>query len=111
MEDKKVEEVLKLVISKAWEDLNFRKNLIADPINAIETLTGARVVLPEGKELIINDQTDKSKVYVNIPSEPDFEDVELSEQQLETIAGGGGQQLWNSLFESIFPSLKDYIKF
>ena len=110
MEDKKVEEVLKLVISKAWEDVNFRKNLLENPIAAIETLTGAKVVLPEGKELIVYDQTDKSKVYVNIPSEPDFDDVELSEQQLETIAGGG-QVLWNQLVNSLFPTIKEYIKF
>lgn len=110
MEDKKVEEVLKKIISKAWEDINFRKELIADPINTIQNYTGAKVILPEGKELIIIDQTDKNKVFVNIPSEPNFEDVELSEDQLETIAGGG-QFLWNSLMNSLFPTLKSYVKF
>lgn len=109
MEDKKVEEVLKQIISKAWEDLNFRKELIADPINTIQNYTGAKVILPEGKELIILDQTDKNKVFVNIPSEPDFEDVELSEDQLEIIAGGG-QYLWDSLVNSLFPTLKNYVK-
>jgi hypothetical protein len=110
MEDKRVEDVLKRIISKAWEDANFRKELISDPINTIENYTGAKVVLPEGKELIVLDQTDKNKVFVNIPSEPDFEDVELSENQLETIAGGG-QVLWNNLLDSLFPTLKTYMKF
>ena len=109
MEQRKEEEVLRLVISKAWEDINFRKSLIDDPINAIESLTGAKVVLPEGKELVINDQTDKSKIYVNIPSEPNIDDVELSEDQLEIIAGGG-QTVWSDLVKSLFPTFKDFIK-
>lgn len=110
MDNKNVEDILKVVISRAWEDVSFRKNLILDPIHSIENLTGAKVVIPEGKELIINDQTDKSKIYVNIPSEPDFDNVELSEEQLEKIAGGG-QPIWNQLIQDLFPSLKEYIKF
>jgi hypothetical protein len=106
---KKEEEVLRLIISKAWEDINFRKSLIDNPITAIESLTGAKIVLPEGKTLVFNDQTDKSKVYVNIPSEPDIEDIELTEEQLEIIAGGG-QTVWTELVNSLFPTLKDYIK-
>ncbi|PJJ08109.1 putative ribosomally synthesized peptide [Flavobacterium sp. 1] len=105
---KNKEEVLRLIISKAWEDANFRKSLIADPMKAIENLTGAKIVLPEGKTLVINDQTDKSKVFVNIPSEPNIEDVELTESQLEIIAGG--QTVWSDLVNSLFPTLKDYIK-
>ncbi|WP_291150237.1 NHLP leader peptide family RiPP precursor [Flavobacterium sp. UBA7680] len=108
MEQKKEEEVLRLVISKAWEDANFRKSLIADPIKAIENLTGAKIVLPEGKTLVVNDQTDKSKVYMNIPSEPNIEDIQLSEEQLEIIAGGG-QTVWIDLVNNLFPALKDYI--
>jgi hypothetical protein len=109
MEQKKEEEVLRLILSKAWEDINFRKSLIADPITTIENLTGAKIILPDGKTLVINDQTDKSKVYVNIPSEPNIEDIELTEEQLEIIAGGG-QTVWADLINSLFPKLKDYIK-
>jgi len=108
MEQNKEEEVLRLVISKAWEDVNFRKSLVSDPIKAIENLTGAKIVLPEGKTLVINDQTDRSKVYVNIPSEPNIDDIELTENQLEIIAGGG-QTVWTDLVSSLFPTLKDYI--
>ena len=108
MEHNKEEELLRLVISKAWEDINFRKNLVSDPIKAIENLTGAKIVLPEGKTLVINDQTDRSKVYVNIPSEPNIDDIELTEDQLEIIAGGG-QTVWSDLVNNLFPALKNYI--
>ena len=108
MEHRK-QEIIQTVISKAWEDSNFRKELIADPVAAIEKLAGVKVVLPEGKTLIFADQTDKSKVYVNIPAEPEMENMELTEEQLETIAGGG-QKIWNDLIKGLFPDLKDYIK-
>jgi hypothetical protein len=108
MEQRK-HEVIQAVISKAWEDPTFRKELIADPTTTIEKLTGVKIVLPEGKELVIADQTDKSKIYVNIPAEPEIENMELSEEQLEMIAGGG-QTIWNNLVNSLFPKLVDYIK-
>ncbi|HCN50565.1 MAG TPA: TOMM propeptide domain-containing protein [Chryseobacterium sp.] len=108
MEDKK-EQIIQTVISKAWEDAEFRKELLVNPVEAIERLTGVEVIVPEGKELVIVDQTDKSKVYVNIPSEPEIDNIELTEDQLEAIAGGG-QMMWKDLAESMFPALKDCIK-
>ena len=75
------------VVQKAWEDTQFKKELIANPIQAIEQLTGQKVNLPEGKTLIVKDQTDESTVYINIPAKPNL-DVELDEEQLELISGG-----------------------
>ncbi|WP_283422635.1 NHLP leader peptide family RiPP precursor [Chryseobacterium profundimaris] len=109
MEVKTAQQVLQLVISKAWEDQTFRKELIEDPVTAIENLTGAKITLPEGKELIIADQSDNSKIFVNIPSEPDLENMELSEDQLEAIAGGG-QNVMGSIVDTLFPKLYDFIK-
>lgn len=106
---KNEEEVLRMVISRAWEDEIFRKNLVADPINTIENFTGVKIVIPEGKELIVNDQTDKSKVYVNIPGEPEMDDIELTEDQLMKIAGGK-QSFEQELVNMVFPTLKNYIK-
>ncbi len=108
MEVKTAQQVLQLVISKAWEDLSFRKELIENPVTAIENLTGAKITLPEGKELIIADQSDNSKIFVNIPSEPDLENMELSEGQLEAIAGG--QNVMGSIVDALFPKLHDFIK-
>lgn len=108
MEDKK-QQIIQMVISKAWENVEFRKELLTNPVEVIKGLTGVDVVLPEGKELVIVDQTDKSKVYVNIPAEPEMDNLELTEDQLEAIAGGG-QMVWRDLTDSLFPALKDCIK-
>ena len=109
MEQRK-QEIIEAIISKAWEDANFRKELIVDPIKTIEKLTGIKLVLPEGKSLVIADQTDKSKIYVNIPSEPEVENMELTEEQLEVVAGGG-HKIWSDFVNNLFPTLKDCITF
>jgi ABC-type bacteriocin/lantibiotic exporter with double-glycine peptidase domain len=100
--------IIETVISKAWADISFRKELTVNPVEAIEKLTGVKVVLPEGKSLVVVDQTDKSKIYVNIPAEPEVESVELTEEQLEDIAGGG-QKIWHSVVRDLFPSLKSFL--
>ena len=85
---KKSQELLQKIITKAWEDKSFKEELIANPIDAIEELTGEKINLPEGKTILVNDQTDTSVVYINIPAEPTMENLELNEKQLEAIAGG-----------------------
>ncbi|WP_415328992.1 NHLP leader peptide family RiPP precursor [Chryseobacterium sp. MMS23-Vi53] len=109
MEVKTAQQVLQLVISKAWEDQNFRKELIENPVTAIENFTGAKIILPEGKELVVADQSDNSKIFVNIPSEPDLENMELSEDQLEAIAGGG-QNIMSNIVDTLFPTIQNFIK-
>ena len=105
MEQKK-QEIIEAVISKAWEDASFRRDLLVNPVEAIEKLTGIKVVLPEGKRLIFTDQTDKDNIYVNIPAEPEVDNMELTEEQLEAVAGGGGQRIWGDFANSLFPSLE-----
>jgi len=85
----KEQKLFQTVVQKAWEDSAFKTALMADPINAIENLTGKRINVPEGKTLVVRDQTDESVVYINIPAQQSMDDVELTEEQLEIIAGGG----------------------
>lgn len=77
------------IVQKAWEDENFKKELVANPLEAIENLTGKKLNIPEGKTLVVRDQTAKDTVYINIPSDPKkIDDLELNESQLEAVAGG-----------------------
>lgn len=82
------QELLGQVISKAWEDESFKKDLISNPVEAIEKLTGKKIELPEGKTVVVRDQTDESTFYINIPTKPDLNDIELTEEHLEQVAGG-----------------------
>jgi hypothetical protein len=76
------------VIQKAWEDAQFMNELKANPVETIEKLTGHKISLPEGQKLVVVDQSDASTVYFNIPKKIDFETLELTEEQLEMVAGG-----------------------
>jgi len=77
------------VVQKAWEDAEFKAELVANPVSAIENLIGQKLNIPEGKTLVVRDQTDDSTVYINIPANQNMEDVELNEDQLEAVSGGG----------------------
>jgi hypothetical protein len=77
------------IVQKAWEDADFKKELVSNPVVAIEKYTGKKINLPEGKTLVVRDQTDETAVYINIPAKQNLEDVELHEEQLDLVAGGG----------------------
>jgi hypothetical protein len=86
------EKNLKTLINKCWEDTSFKQELVANPVQAIEALSGKPFDL-KGRKIIVNDQTDPSAVYINIPVNPD--NMELSEVELEAVAGGKGIEiLW-----------------
>lgn len=78
------------IVRKAWEDAQFKNELMANPVAAIEKLTGQKLNLPQGKTLVVRDQTNETTVYINLPAKPNTEDVELNEDQLEAVAGGKG---------------------
>ncbi|MCH2034312.1 MAG: NHLP leader peptide family RiPP precursor [Tenacibaculum sp.] len=91
---KKSQDLLQKIISAAWDDASFKQELIDNPIDAIKKLTGETVKLPKGKRLIVKDQTDESLIYINIPAEPNMDDMELNEMQLEAVAGGAELPPW-----------------
>lgn len=88
MELSKEQKLIQTIVNEAWENEAFKQELISNPIKAIEKLTGEMVQLPEGKQLVVRDQTDENTIHINIPQEQNLEDVELDEEQLEAVAGG-----------------------
>ena len=84
--DNQFKTAVQIVINKAWEDDEFRAKMVANPKGNIHKLTGLKI--PSEVDLIFNDQTDNSKTYINIPPKPNFDDMELSDEQLEIVAGG-----------------------
>lgn len=88
MENSKKQQVLSQVIQEAWGNAEFKAALLADPVPAIEALTGETLSIPEGKTLVVRDQTSEDTIYINIPAQRQMADVELDEAQLDAVAGG-----------------------
>ena len=109
------QKILKQVINEAWANESFKKELVAEPLKAIAKLTGQKVQLKEGQTIVVRDQTDEKTIYINIPVEQSLENVELSEEQLEHVAGGGNIFPVKIIFDlppwfPIYPVLDGYKK-
>jgi hypothetical protein len=83
------EDLAKTLIEKSWESSEFKNQLITNPTKTIGTFLGKELdgIKTGSKELVVVDQTDESKLYLNIPAKPNS-DFELSENELEQVAGG-----------------------
>jgi hypothetical protein len=79
-------ELQKTLAQKAWESSNFKEQLIKNPISTIESVTGNKI--QSGINIKVEDQTDASKIYLNIPRKIEVEELELTDEQLEMVAGG-----------------------
>lgn len=83
------QKLLQTIVQTAWSDSDFKGRLIKQPLEAIQTLTGEQLNLPEGKTILVTDQSSNEVIYINIPAQPSMDDMELTEDQLEIVAGGG----------------------
>ena len=81
-------ELLKILTEKSWESPAFRSQLVKNPQLTIQSVVGENFVVPESKKLVVEDQTDESVIYLNIPGRYDLNDIELSDEQLQVVAGG-----------------------
>jgi hypothetical protein len=70
------------VVAKAWTDANFKKKLLADPAAALKA-SGLEV--PRGLQVKVVENTDQV-LYLVLPPKPSGE---ISEEDLEKVAGGG----------------------
>ncbi len=78
------------LVSQSWKDESFKKSLISNPVQTIENFIGKPIYLKNGgKQIVVEDQGNENIVYLNIPARPSIDELELTEEQLEMIAGGG----------------------
>jgi Nitrile hydratase, alpha chain len=80
-------EVERRLIQRSLEDDSFRQRLLDDPKAVVEQELGSR--LPEGVEVRAVEES-ADTIYLVLPSaSPLGEGGELSDHQLEVVAGGG----------------------
>jgi hypothetical protein len=81
-------ELLQTLAQKAWESSAFKEQLVKNPVATIEQVTGKSLTNLNDKRIVVEDQTDESVIYINIPAKVSMDDLSLTEEQLEQIAGG-----------------------
>jgi hypothetical protein len=85
-QQKQGEELIKTLAQKAWESSTFKEQLISNPVSTIESATGHK--MSTEVNIVVEDQTDNSIIYFNIPRKLDIETLELTDEQLEMVSGG-----------------------
>jgi hypothetical protein len=82
------QEMERRLIEKSLEDEAFRQRLMEDPKGAVEQELGTQ--LPEGVRVVAVEES-ADTIYLVLPSTPmkGRESVELSDPDLESVAGGG----------------------
>ena len=82
------QDLFQKIINEAWGSSAFKEQLIANPVSAIKQICDKGFSMPEGKQIVVEDQTDSSVIYLNIPAEPNMDDLQLNDEQLQLISGG-----------------------
>jgi hypothetical protein len=79
-------EVERRIVQRSIEDESFRQRLIEDPKGAVEQELGTR--LPEGVRVVAMEET-ADTIYLVLPSSSPLGGAgELSDSELEQVAGG-----------------------
>jgi hypothetical protein len=74
------------LIEKCWKDSEFKKRVVSDPKGMLEQHTGQK--LPAGLKIVIHEE-DANTLHFSIPLPP-TQMSELSDAELENVAGGTG---------------------
>ncbi|WP_456426420.1 NHLP leader peptide family RiPP precursor [Rhodocaloribacter sp.] len=83
------------VTQKAMEDANFRQRLLEDPKGTLETEYG--ISIPNEADIKVFQETPQSHYFV-LPPRPIQDGDELTEDELEAVAGGWYVNLlWSSI--------------
>jgi hypothetical protein len=81
-------EIERTIVQRSMEDEDFRRRLLEDPKGTVEQELATR--LPEDVEVRVVEESQQA-IYLVLPStSPTVEGEELSDQQLEAVAGGMG---------------------
>lgn len=88
-EDQEVfKDCLEQALIRAWEDEVFKQELILSPVESIEKLTGRQLNFKQNVRMVVLDESEPTFCF-KIPEKPNFDNIELTEEQLEYVAGGG----------------------
>jgi hypothetical protein len=85
---------IKNILAKCWADASFKQKLLTDPAAALKA---EGIEIPAGYTVRVVENTDKVVNYV-LPPNPN---AELSDSELESVAGGKGGGSIGGIFNKI----------
>ena len=80
------------VVKKAWKDLDYRRELLSNPASKVIEETGRDTLPPVEIEVL---EESRNQLHLILPEEAatmsaeNQDDTELSEEELDSVAGGG----------------------
>lgn len=86
-EQSKGSELLRELVIKAQDNASFKEQLITNPEGTIKGFH-PEVEIPQGMTIQVEDQSDDSNIYLNIPKQVNLDNIELSDEQMELVSGG-----------------------
>jgi uncharacterized protein YrzB (UPF0473 family) len=102
IEQKKGQEVFFKIISKAWENEEFKKTLLETPDEALEKFFGRKP--PISKKIKVTDQSDPDYLYINIPVKPQKKDEKFDNNSYNTLVKSKQSQIMTD-YEGLYDSI------
>lgn len=87
------EAITSKIVARCWQDPDFKQRLLGNPKEVLAEAIGRQI--PEHVEVKILEET-PNNLYLVLPVPPSTSE-ELSEEQLEAVAGGYFTLLWSAL--------------
>ena len=88
---RKRKELHRELVTKAWESSTFKEQLINNPETVIAEFVGNPEAKSEAK-IVVEDQTNPNIIYINISKKINIDNIELTDEELGHVSGGGTSQ-------------------
>jgi hypothetical protein len=93
------------IIAKAWQDKAYKQELLSNPKATFSQELGQS--LPDDVEIQVIEEN-PTTLYLVLPMKPEVENgEELSEEQLESVAGGWCDTIFKEIGKTIINGIKN----